>query len=429
MMISIGEQYRSLDRTSDAVRVLTRSYEISKTLPDRIIRARAACHLALATMRAGEGERSEALFREGMGTLPDEPQYRQEKIGCLLAGSIVANEFSRPADALARAQAAHALLPQLRYPSTTLELQVFMEVADSYRATGDFPAAIAAFEQVSARIAQLGRENTLQAAIVYNNWATTLGFAGQTMQAEELYRRSMRIESADGTDKNVSSMVLTNLSRVLIDLDRLDEAQRYADRAHARGLAEGNEVVIRDSAFLQARIQSRRGDTAAAAKSLEDVEARYRKTRPQDCVCYASLDYEHARLAAARGDVDQALAEMNKAVALAEQKNSTPDALRYFVLRRAEVELSVARLDRARDDAERVIALTRSALGTDVHSSYLGLAYLIQGRALLASDQSAEASRALSSAAEQLRLTLGAEHPQTRLAERLAAQAAGGKHS
>jgi serine/threonine-protein kinase len=429
MMITIGEQYRSLDRTSDALRVLTRSYEISKTLPDRIIRSRAACRLALATMRAGEGERSEALFREGMAALLDEPQYRQEKIGCLLAGSIVASEFSRPGDALARAQAAHALLPQLRYPSTTLELQVFMEVADSYRATGDFPAAITAFKQVSARMAQLGRENTLQAAIVYNNWATTLDFAGQTLQAEELYRRSMQIESADGTDKSVSPMVLTNLSRVLIELDRLDEAQRYADRARARGLAEGNEIVIRDSSFLQARIQSRRGEVAEAAKSFEDVEARYRKTRPPECVCYASLDYEQARLAVARGDVEQALAAMDKAVALAEQKTSTPDALRYFVLRRAEVELSVNRLERARDDAERVIALTRSALGTDAHSSYLGLAYLIQGRALLASGQPAEASRALSSAAAQLRLTLGAEHPQTKLAERLAARAAAGKRS
>ena len=428
-MITVGEQYRTLDRTADALRVLTQAYDIAQRQPDPITRARAACGLALATMRAGERERSETLFQEALASLPNEPQYVLDRINCLLSGSIVASEFSRPRDALSRAKAAQALLPQLRYPSSALELRIFMEVADSYRASGDFPAAIAAFEQVSARMAQLGRGDTLDAAIIYNNWATTLNFAGQMVRAEELYRRSMRIESADGTDKSVSPMVLTNLSRVLIELDRLDEAQRYADRAYARALAEGNEIVARDSTFLRARIHVRRGESAQAATLLEDVEARYRKTRPPDCVCYASLNYERAKLAAARSDAESALAEMDKAVALAEQKNSTPDALRYFVLRRAEVELAVKRFDRAQADADRVIELTRSALGTDVHSSYLGLAYLIRGQALLVAGRSADAAAALRSAVEQLTPTLGTDHPQTHLAERLAAQAGAGKGS
>jgi serine/threonine-protein kinase len=428
-MLTIGEQYRTLDQMNDALRILTRAYEIARTLPDRTTRSRAACSLALAVKRTGTPERAEALYQEGIAQLPDEPQYIPDRINCLLDGGIVARESSRPAEGLARVLAAQALLPQLRYPPATTELRILMELADSYRVVGDFPAAIAAFQQVSARMAQLGRENTLEAAIVYHNWAVTLNFAGQMLQAEQLFRRSIQIESADGTDKNVSPMALTNLSRVLIELDRIDEAQHYADRAHTRALAEGDEVVIRDSNFLRARISVRRGESAQAVKLLEDVEARYRRTRPPECVCYASLDYERAKLAAARGDADGALAEMNKAVALAEQKTSPPDALRYFVLRRAEVELAVNRLDGARADAERVIALTRSALGTDAHSSYLGLAYLIQGRALLASGPYADAARALSSAVEQLRPTLGADHPQTRLAKRLAAQASVGRGS
>src|SRR5262249_4045279 len=160
--------------------------------------------------------------------------------------------------------AAQALLPQLRYASAETELQVVTEVAGAYWSAGDYPAALAAFEQVSARYAQLGREDTLEAAIVYNNWALALYFVGQMQQAEELYRRAMRIESADGTDKGVSPMVLTNLSRVLIDLDRLDEAQRYADRAYTRALADGNDTVVRDSNLVRARIRVSRGEFAEA---------------------------------------------------------------------------------------------------------------------------------------------------------------------
>src|SRR5262249_28760935 len=154
-----------------------------------------------------------------------------------------------------------------------------------------------------------------------------------------------------------------------------------------------------------ARILSKRGDSAQAAKLLEDVEARYRKTRPPECVCYASLDYERAKLALARGDAQDALAHMNKAVALAEQKTSPPDALRYFVFRRAEVELAANELQGARIDAQRAIDLGLPVVGPGMHSSYLGLAYLVLGRALLASGPNAEASRALSSAVEQLRPT------------------------
>jgi serine/threonine-protein kinase len=429
VMTTIGDQYRELDRTSDALRILTHAYEIAQKLPDRISRARAACSLALAEMRAGESERSEALFQEGMSALPDEPQYRQARIGCLVVGSTIAREFARPRDALTRVQAAQALLPQLRYSSAETALAVFLEAANVYQAMGDFPAALAAFEQASARQAQLGREETLEAAIVYNNWAITLYFAGETLKAEEMYRRSMRIESADGTDKNVSPMVLTNISRVLIDLDRLGEAQRYADRAHARALADGNDTVIRDSNVLRARIHVRRGEFAEGARLLEDVEARLRKTVPADCVCYGALDYERARIAAAGGDSQAALAAVNRAVARAEQKSAPPDALRFFLLRRAEIEVAVKRFDGARADADRVIELTLTAFGTAVHSSLLGRAYLIRGQALLASGPSSEAASALASASEQLRPTLGADHPQTRLAERLAAQLTANKRS
>ncbi len=55
----------------------------------------------------------------------------------------------------------------------------------------------------------------------------------------------MRISSADGTEKNVSPMELTNLATTLIELGRIDEAQRYADQAYERARADGDEVIAR----------------------------------------------------------------------------------------------------------------------------------------------------------------------------------------
>ena len=124
-------------------------------------------------------------------------------------------------------------------------------------------------------------------------------------------------------------------------------------------------------------------------------------------------------LAQARGDADAAIAEADKAVAIAERD---PDkvAQAVFLLRRAELDLTLKRFDLALTDAQRASALHREFAGLGAPSSYVGRCYLVQGQALAASGQTEEGRSALASAFEQLRPTLGADHPQTRLAQRLA---------
>ena len=85
--MAIGRQYSALDQDDEARRLLGRAYEMSRKLADRTTRARAACALAPAIGRAGDRERAEALLREGMADLPDEPQFALDRIACLLDGS------------------------------------------------------------------------------------------------------------------------------------------------------------------------------------------------------------------------------------------------------------------------------------------------------------------------------------------------------
>jgi hypothetical protein len=165
----------------------------------------------------------------------------------------------RAEEGLARARQAQAILPQLRYRSAALELGVLMDLAESYRIAGRYGPAIAAFEQAYARTIELGRENTENAGTLYNNWALVLSDTGQTLQAEALFRRAMQISSADGTEKNVSPMVLSNLATILIELGRIDEAQRYADQAYERARAEGDEVIARFALGARGRVFRARG--------------------------------------------------------------------------------------------------------------------------------------------------------------------------
>jgi hypothetical protein len=83
-------------------------------------------------------------------------------------------------------------------------------------------------------------------------------------------------------------------------------------------------------------------------------------------------------------------------------------------------------VEEARADAARAVGLKLPSVASGTSSNVLGNAYLALGRAFLASGKAEEARSALTSAVEQLRPTLGAEHPRVRLAEKLAKQATDG---
>jgi tetratricopeptide (TPR) repeat protein len=95
------------------------------------------------------------------------------------------------------------------------------------------------------------------------------------------------------------------------------------------------------------------------------------------------------------------------------------DAVPHFLLHRAELELKLDRFDPALADAKMALQYYLSVVAPGSPSSYVGRAYLAQGRALQALGQPGEARRAISSAVEELRPSLGQDHPLTTLAERL----------
>jgi serine/threonine protein kinase/tetratricopeptide (TPR) repeat protein len=417
MLVAIGRQYGTMDQDDRARQILGQAYDLARALPDHTTLARAACPLAAAVNRTGDHERAEALLREAMANLPDEPQFVLDRISCLLEGNVVAREGNDFALGLQRATEAQALLPKLNDRSALLEMRVAIDLAESYRQLGRFPAAVEMFERAYSRLIALGRENTETAGTIYNNWGLTLFMMGQPRKAEEFLRRAVQVSSADGTDKHVSPMVLTNLSRTLLALERNAEAARNADRAYERARTAGDDVVVTQSLILRAVAYRKLGDYARAERLLAEAEPRLR--RMGGILGLASLASEHSLLAEARGDSMAALAEMNEAVALAD-KSKNPDALRYFLLLRAELEIELERIGPALDDSRKTIQLYLDSSERGALSGNLGRAYLVEARALAASGRGDEAERALHSALEQLRPTLGPDHPRTKVAERLA---------
>jgi len=429
LLVSIGRQYATQEENDKARRLLGEAYELSRSMTDHSTRARASCALGNALSLGGDPVRSEALIQEGLAELPAEPGFALDRMFCFLRGSDVARERGDSVQGIARVQAAREVLKNSPFDSDLLEMHALMNLAEAYRAAGQYREAIAAFEQTSALMGSLGRDDTQNAGTLFNNWAMALFQSGRIREAEGVFRRAIDISRAGPGAEAVAPMLLNNYARTLRELGRLDEASAYAESACAKAQQAGHEVVVNQSLIERARIYREKGDLDRAEAMLAEVEPRLRRNLPPGHYAFAGVASERSLILLARGDLPAALAMANQAVAIVEaaiKAGGQGAGLRpIFLLRRSEIEFAIRKQDDAATDATLAVSLLQNASQPGTFSSNLGHAYLALGRALEAQGKDGEARAAFRSAAEHLRQSLGADHPESRTAEQLAAQPSG----
>jgi len=417
-LVAIGRQYLGQNENASAERLLTHAYEVAATLPDPTIRARAGCELASAIVYSGAGDRAEELIRSALSSLPDDPRYGMYRTQCLLRGCEIARWRGDMDVAIQRVEAARRLLKESPVPLMPLEVAAAMNLAESYRLSGRMREAREASEEAASRLEALGRGDTTTAGTVYNNWGLVLFALGRPLEAEKLLRRAIEI---DGGIENARPMLVNNLARTLRDLHRLDEAARYAEKAHARAQRSGDQNVDSQALWARGGIYRERGELTRAAAMLSQLEASLPGRVPPGHVAFATLAIEQAMLAEAQENLDAALAAADRAVAIAEVSQQRAAYLPRMLLVRSEVELAAHRLAEARADAERSLAMAREASEPGKRSSSVGRAYAALARALRAEGDTDRARAAIASALEQFPATLGEDHAETLEARRLAA--------
>jgi tetratricopeptide (TPR) repeat protein len=290
--------------------------------------------------------------------------------------------------------------------------------------------AEAAFRDTLAGLTVLGLDETESAGTHYNNWGLVLETLGRPIEAERLVRRAIHIGSTDSTAGSGRPLLVNNLARLLRELDRLDEASTYAERAYTRARATGDELAVSQSLLNRAGLYRERGDLARAAAAIDELAPRLTRMLRPGHVAFAQLAMEQGQQARARGDLRAAAAFHDRAVAIAEASTQSLQYVPSNLVRRAELRLALRQADAARADLERAIEMEHRRLGddrvaaatvrADQASSRLGRAYLLLGQALAAQGHAPEAAAAFDTAAAHLTATVGADHPHTRLARQLA---------
>jgi eukaryotic-like serine/threonine-protein kinase len=423
LLVSIGRQYLSLDDDDAASRVLTDAYRLSRNLAEPSARARAACALGAVLARGRDGDRAEALYREGIAALPEDSRFARDRVFCFMLGSDIARERGVAADGIARAQAAAASFRLLPLGSEVLELRVLMDLAESYRMAGRQREAAAAFAEASRRLTAAGRDDTSMATTLFNNWAMALYQLGRPLESEPIFRRAIEISRVDGTDAGVSPMLMTNYARTLSELARVAEAADYAERAEAIAERAGDHVVVNQCLLLRAAIYVKMHDVGRASAMLDAVEPKLRQALPPGHIAFASLLLQRSSVAREAGQLDRALALASDGVTMARAvlARTTPnsDFLPIALTRRANLEVDLGRANDAQSDAREAIRRLEAAAEPATRSSNTGRAHLVLGRALLLLGRTPEARTELAVAVSHLESALGADHPETRSARQL----------
>ena len=423
LLIAIGRQYSIQDEDAKARKVLEEGYRLSQGLAEPSVRAKASCALASALAKTSDFARAEALIEKGFGELDDEPQFVLDRVFCLLRGAEVARNHGASGKAVARTEAAQTLLKQVPFKFDLLELRALMDLAECYRSAGRNREAVAAFEQASARLASLGRDDTQTAGTLFNNWGLSLRRLGRPVEAEKVFLRAMAISSSGKNEQSVSPMVLINYGRVLSDLGQLSQAAGYGERGYAQAQQAGDQVVIWQSLLLRASVYQRLGDLTRAGAMLSEVEPRLVRMLPAGHIAFAAVASEQALMAQRRGELRVAMDFINRAIDIIEASSRAgrqgADVLPLYLVIRSNIELQFARADEAAADAARALSSLQMAAQMGTFSRDIGNAWLSRGRALQAQGKHGDAQAALRAAWEHLKNSVGPDHPDARIARQL----------
>ena len=420
MLLSIGDQYSGQDQNENALRVLERAYQLSRGIQEGSVRARASCVLAGALLPVGELARAEALFQQGLNELPRDSRFSLDRAFCLLRGSEAAFHSGNSNEAIKRAESAERVFKESPVQPDFQELNLLVNLAGIYGDAGRFRESNAAFERAGALMTNLGYDQTQRAVKLFNDWALTLTFAGRQLQAEQVYRRAIDAGRTSPTENALPPVLLYNYAGVLRELGLFREAKEYVDIASSRARDAGDALLVDQIDLQLARTYRDEHDWSRADALFSNLEPRLRRKLPPSHYAFAVLASDKALLAEARRDLPAALRLANEAIAIDEAsiQRSGPCAafLPVLLVRRSVVELELHQVQQAAADADRALALFGKAFDDGTLSSHVGRAYLAQGRVLQQEGKLTEAREAFSLAAMHLEMTLGLNHPDTRMA-------------
>ena len=418
ILTSIGRQYLSAERWERAVPVLTQAEGIARKSHDPGLLARAACSLAIAEMGTAKRAEAEARVTSALAGLPDVPQYALARADCLTRQSEF-GFFTDDGNGMIRhADEALKTLDRSPIDSQTIRLDAQGALAYGYYLTRQSGKADRAYAELTAVLQRSGRDRTLAAADVLNNWGL-VHFLGDIRKAEPLYRRCLELHRSIEGEDAAGTIILHNYAGVLFQLGRYAEAEPLYRQTILTARARDDRGLEIDATLGLAALQAETGRLDEAQATVATLDP-YLGQKMFGRWKRAYLAYTRGVLARARGEAAESRVQFAEAVRLYDEVDAKFVYSFFALVGLSRAELATGHARAAEAAAGRAITLAESLVEKDSPSYLIGFSKAVMGEAQLANGQPEAGRGNLEAALAQLEQTLGPDHPATRSVRGLA---------
>jgi len=409
MLAEIGEQYLGTESFDKATPVLERAAKLAERSGDPVLLARALCPLAVVRISRNQRDEASALMERAFDNLPDDSLHALQRAECLIDRGTF-GFYTDESEGMKRdGAAALALLDTIPVPAVSERISALGVLAYGHYLARESREADTAYARLMDELKRAGRDDTLLAADVCNNWSL-VHYEGNIARAEPLARRAVELRRSIEGAGGIAPTVSFNYAGVLLRLARYDEAERLYEETIRTAHARQEERIETDAMLELAELYTEKGDLPRAAAQLETLGPLLTGPNP-DGFRQVQMAYYRGRLLLAQGDAAAARDSFTSAVEVFEKRKSRIALFVFALIGLTRADLALGDATAATARAGEAIQVASSFVDTKTPSYLIGLARAAEGDALQAAGDEPGARQAFGDALTQLGATLGDDHP------------------
>jgi serine/threonine protein kinase/tetratricopeptide (TPR) repeat protein len=415
----LSAYYLSSGKPAEAQDMLARARELTEATTDLDLRALLLCESAYAASLLGKPDDARILIEQGLATSAN----TDSEVQCLRNRGYIAQNTNDAEAALDYALRAQARVRESPTRKRDVEAFLLADIAAAHYLAGRNGDAERFYAQALAKMTEIGRGESPSVFFLRNNWGAASNSAGDTRRALEQYDEALRIAVQRSIGGEAPPYLLLNRATALSSLARYPEALEAYRVAIESATRAGHTGVRGGALAYRAGTYLLMGDVNRAELELADVAPEVGKSIPPDSVPAMTIMQVQARIHAARGRFDEAIAGLTKIVEFFDGRSMAVAPLARALNFRADAYLWKGDADSAYADARRALEISRRLQGDKPWSSLTGLSLLSIARIQESRGDHDAARLTAKEALPHLIETLGSEHPNARRAAQYAGSA------
>ncbi len=409
----VAQFFANNSNASRAESLLAHSLQLTAASTDMALRGQLLCQSASAAVVLGRMEKARAEVDEGLRLVGDDDLAA---VTCYETDAWIARAANDPDRSLMLVRRAQERLRQSGAVRPDWDAVLLARVADAYSMRGNTAEAERHYAESLARLAKIGRGESVATYSIRSSWAAIAAQTGDTLRALHDYEQLQQVVAATSLSGKPPAYLLSSRGSLLAQLARYPDALEALDEAIDLSRQSDNTAGIVIGSAARADVRISMGDVTAAVQELQDL-APLIESMASDGDLIQRVTRVQARIAAAEGRLPAALAGYSELIA---RPNISQTMLARALAERADVYLKLGKPDLALADAQRDLQVARGLQSDKPYSSYTGRALAVLARCQRARAAPAEARAAAAEAAVNLAKTLGDDHPDTRWARQAA---------